>query len=220
MTRRKKYLCILSVCFCAFLFLCETSFRIYTDAVITNPGAQQTNGVAESQGVDSKKAADDAAAKKAADDAAAKKAADDAAAKKAADDAAAKKAAEEAAAKEVQTKPVSGNSSTDLSSQFLSSSEVVSEASSSSGVLLPSVGSISEVDPLASAAENRVLSKKMNLYGILAWACIILGIVVILTVVLSNRFPPRGSGRSRYHRGKRRSKHLLSDKYYHHINRY
>ena len=193
MTRRKKYLCILSVCFCAFLFLCETSFRIYTDAVITNPGAQQTNGVAESQGVDSKKAADDAAAKK---------------------------AAEEAAAKEVQTKPVSGNSSTDLSSQFLSSSEVVSEASSSSGVLLPSVGSISEVDPLASAAENRVLSKKMNLYGILAWACIILGIVVILTVVLSNRFPPRGSGRSRYHRGKRRSKHLLSDKYYHHINRY
>lgn len=222
MTRRKKYLCILSVCFCAFLFLCETSFRIYTDAVITNPGAQQTNGidnfssVGENQGVDSEKAA----AKKAADDAAARKAADDAAAKKAADDAAAKKAAEEAAAKEVQTKPVSGNSSTDLSSQFPSSSEVVSEASSSSGVLLPSVGSISEVDPLASATENRVLSKRMNLYGILAWACIILGIVVILTVVLSNRFPPRGSGRSRYHRGKRRSKHLLSDKYYHHINRY
>jgi hypothetical protein len=80
------------------------------------------------------------------------------------------------------------------------------------------------VDPLASATENRVLSKKMNLYGILAWACIVLGIVVILIVVLSNRFPPRGSGRSRYHRGKRRSKHrskhLLSDKYYHHINRY
>ena len=80
------------------------------------------------------------------------------------------------------------------------------------------------MDPLASATENRVLSKKMNLYGILAWACIVLGIVVILIVVLSNRFPPRGSGRRRYHRGKRRSKHrskhLLSDKYYHHINRY
>lgn len=206
MTRRKKYLCIFSVFFCAFLFLCETSLHIYTDAVITSPGAQQTDGfdnLGGNQGGDPEKAAEEAASKKAADDAAAKEA---------------------QRVVKTQTKPASGNFFTDLASQLLSSSEVVSEASSSSGVLLPSVGNISEVDPLASATENRVLSKKMNLYGILAWACIVLGIVVILIVVLSNRFPPRGSGRSRYHRGKRRSKHrskhLLSDKYYHHINRY
>ena len=215
MTRRKKYLCIFSVFFCAFLFLCETSLHIYTDAVITSPGAQQTDGIDNlggNQGGDPEKAAEEAASKKAAEEAASKKAADDAAAKEA------------QRVVKTQTKPASGNFFTDLASQLLSSSEVVSEASSSSGVLLPSVGNISEVDPLASATENRVLSKKMNLYGILAWACIVLGIVVILIVVLSNRFPPRGSGRSRYHRGKRRSKHrskhLLSDKYYHHINRY
>ena len=111
----------------------------------------------------------------------------------------------------------------DLSSRLLASSESSSSSeapSSSSELTLPSADSVSETDPLASAADNRVLSKKMNLYGILAWACIALCIAVILIVVLSNRFPPRGPGRSRYRRRKHSKNRLLGDRYYRNINRY
>lgn len=61
----------------------------------------------------------------------------------------------------------------------------------------------------------------MKLIGILSWACIALGVIVVLIVVLSNRRPPRGPGRSRYHKPKRSSKkRLLNDKYYRGLNRY
>ena len=93
----------------------------------------------------------------------------------------------------------------------------VSQASSSE-IQLPSVDSVSEVDPLASAAST---SSGMNKPGIIAWVCIGLGIIVVLIVILSNRRPPSGSGRSRYHRTKRRhKKHLLNDRYYRGLNRY
>lgn len=61
-------------------------------------------------------------------------------------------------------------------------------------------------------------TSRVNLIGILAWVCIGLGIVVVLLVLLSNRYGPRsGGGRKRYQRsGSRRKKkgRLLSDRYY------
>ena len=79
---------------------------------------------------------------------------------------------------------------------------------------------VSENDPLASAS-NGDNSQRMKQIGILAWVCIALGVLVVLIVILSNRRPPRGPGRSRYHRPKRGGrKHLLNDKYYRGLNRY
>ncbi len=96
----------------------------------------------------------------------------------------------------------------------------VSSESSSGVISLPAAGTVSENDPFASASTG-VPSTLMNRYGILAWVCIGLGVLVVLIVILSNRRPPRGPGRSRYHRPKRGGgKHLLSDKYYRGLNRY
>lgn len=94
----------------------------------------------------------------------------------------------------------------------------INSQASSSEISLPPVDSVSEVDPLASAAST---SSGLNKPGIIAWVCIGLGVIVVLIVILSNRRPPRGPGRSRYHRTKRRrGKRLLSDKYYRGLNRY
>ncbi|MVB12168.1 hypothetical protein CAFE_29000 [Caprobacter fermentans] len=91
----------------------------------------------------------------------------------------------------------------------------------SSEISLPSVGSVSENDPLNSVVTNTESSRRLNWIGILSWACIALGVLVVLIVVFSNRRPPRGMGRKRYRRPKRsRKKRLLNDKYYRHINRY
>lgn len=96
---------------------------------------------------------------------------------------------------------------------------VSSEAAASGVISLPEAGVVSENDPLASAAD--VSSKKMTQIGLLAWVCIALGVLVVLIVILSNRRPPRGRGRSRYHRPNRGGgKHLLNDKYYRGLNRY
>lgn len=98
---------------------------------------------------------------------------------------------------------------------------VSSDVSDSSGILLPSVDSVSEPDPLSSVVTHTEASHKMNWIGLLAWACIALGVIVVLVVVFSNRRPPRGMGRKRYRRPKRsRKKKLLNDKYYRNINRY
>lgn len=94
-----------------------------------------------------------------------------------------------------------------------------SEESSSGVISLPDAGVVSENDPFASAS-NGTPSKLMNRAGILAWVCIGLGILVVLIVILSNRRPPRGPGRSRYHRPKRSGKRLLNDKYYRGLKRY
>ncbi|WP_411675750.1 hypothetical protein [Caproicibacter sp.] len=91
----------------------------------------------------------------------------------------------------------------------------------SSEISLPSVGSVSENDPLNSVVTNTESSHRLTWIGILSWACIALGVLVVLIVVFSNRRPPRGMGRKRYRRPKRsRKKRLLNDKYYRHINRY
>lgn len=110
------------------------------------------------------------------------------------------------------------DASSSSSGTVIQSASSEPETPSSSSVSLPEVSAVSEVDPLGSA--NRVPSNKMNLYGILAWVFIALGITVVLIVVLSNRRPPRGPGRSRYRKPKRGGKHLLDDKYYRDINKY
>ena len=233
MSGRKKLFCAV---FLALCLICRMPLAVFAepagDPPVPTSSAEGTETAPSSASEDP-----DAAAKKAAEEAAAKKAAEEAAAKKAAEEAAAKKAAEEAAAKKASSAPPSSpepahetvqnvtpetDSEPDDASSFLTSSLVSSlpAAPSSSEILLPGVDSVSETDPLASAAENRTSSGQMNLYGILAWACIGLGIAVVLIVVLSNRRPPRGPGRSRYHRPKRGGKHLLDAKYYRDINRY
>ena len=88
--------------------------------------------------------------------------------------------------------------------------------STMSEIVLPSVASVEEENPLNSLIVDKTAEKKMNWIGIFSWACIILGVVVVLLVVFSNRRPPRGgSGRKRYHKPKRsKKKRLLNDKYY------
>ena len=114
---------------------------------------------------------------------------------------------------------VSGEVSSNVSGGEVSSELYSSEVSSE--IVLPSVGSIAEDNPFSSVAGNTESQKRAKLIGVLSWACIILGILVVLIVVLSNRRPPRGPGRKRYHRTKRsRKKRLLSDKYYRGLNRY
>ena len=60
-------------------------------------------------------------------------------------------------------------------------------------------------------------SSQINWIGILSWACIGVGVLIVLIILLSNRRPPRGGyGRKRYRRPMRRSKRrLLPDRYYH-----
>ena len=116
-------------------------------------------------------------------------------------------------------------SSSPVSSEIASgeSSDVFSWESSAaeSAISLPGVGSVAENDPLSSAITNPGQAHRMNIQGLLAWACIGLGVLVVLIVVLSNRRPPRGPGRKRYRRQKRGSgKHLLNDRYYRDLNRY
>lgn len=112
---------------------------------------------------------------------------------------------------------VSSSASSDPSSDVSGdvSSELISSEASSE-IVLPSVNSIVENNPLSSPAVDAAANKKMNWIGILSWACIALGVAVVLIVVLSNRHPPRGGpGRKRYRRpAKSRKKRLLNDKYY------
>jgi hypothetical protein len=97
-------------------------------------------------------------------------------------------------------------------SGLFSSEEVSSE------IVLPSVGSIQENNPLSSVAVDSAVNKKMNWIGIISWICIALGVIVVLIVVFSNRRPPNGPGRKRYRRPNRsRKKRLLNDKYYRNI---
>ncbi len=121
------------------------------------------------------------------------------------------------------SKQVKAQSSSEVSSEASSDAAggLSSEESSSSSISLPSVGSVSEVDPLSSAASNPDSAQNNKWIGIISWTCIALGVLVVLVVVLTNRRPPRGMGRKRYRRSKRSSgKHLLNDRYYRNINRY
>lgn len=108
---------------------------------------------------------------------------------------------------------VSGSLSSESSSELFSSEEESSE------IVLPSVASVEENNPLSSVIVDSAANQKMKWIGILSWICIVLGIVVVLIVVFSNRRPPRGgSGRKRYRRpGRSHKKRLLNDKYYRNI---
>ena len=106
--------------------------------------------------------------------------------------------------------------SSGVSSEISSSSDNSSEQSSE--IVLPSVASVEENNPLSSVMVDSAANRNMKWIGILSWACIALGVIVIVIVVLSNRRPPRGGpGRKRYRRpGKTNKKRLLNEKYYRH----
>ncbi len=99
------------------------------------------------------------------------------------------------------------------------SSAISSDENTSSKIVLPSVGSVAEDNPLSKVIVDTNANRQMKWIGIVSWVCIILGILVVMIVVLSNRRPPRGgSGRKRYRRPNRSNKkRLLNDKYYRNI---
>ena len=88
----------------------------------------------------------------------------------------------------------------------------------SSTISLPDVGSVSTPEDLIVSGTKEAPKKSLNFWGILSWACIALGILVVVLVLFSTaRRPPRGGpGRNRYRRKPYRSrkKHLLNDRYY------
>ena len=88
----------------------------------------------------------------------------------------------------------------------------------SSTISLPDVGSVSTPEDLIVSGTEEAPKKSLNFWGILSWACIALGILVVVLVLFSTaRRPPRGGpGRKRYRRKPYRSrkKHLLNDRYY------
>lgn len=136
------------------------------------------------------------------------------------------------------SKPASTSSRPERTVQYQSSSEVLSGdssgaesggiggavsglPSSSSQISLPSVASVPENDPLDSVVTDTKSAHQLNWLGLLSWALIAIGIIVVLIVVFSNRHPPHGPGRRRYRRPKRsKKKRLLNDKYYRDIDRY
>ena len=111
---------------------------------------------------------------------------------------------------------VSGQESSGASSGE-SSTGTSSGASSRTGesrLELPSVGDVSGVG-LLSAGETGQGNRQINWIGILSWACIAAGVLIVLIILLSNCRPPRGGyGRKRYRRPRRRKSRLLSDRYY------
>lgn len=112
--------------------------------------------------------------------------------------------------------------SSQASSSEVSSSEIgefwgISEVSSS-GISLPPAGTVSEVDNLIGSGVEVQTQKSMNLWGVLSWALIGIGILIVVIVLLSTlrRPPPGGPGRKRYRRHPfpTKKKRLLNDKYY------
>jgi hypothetical protein len=110
----------------------------------------------------------------------------------------------------------SSENSSDVSSEISSDRSGTFSSENSSEIVLPSVGSVEDNNPLSSVIIDAAANKKMNWIGIISWVCIALGVMVVLIVVFSNRRPPSGgSGRKRYRRPSRtHKKRLLNDKYY------
>lgn len=108
------------------------------------------------------------------------------------------------------------SSSSDSSTFSSEDTSSIISSEESSEIVLPSVGSIVENNPLSSVVRDTEATRRMNWIGVISWACIALGVIVVLIVVFSNRRPPNGGpGRKRYRRPSRsRKKRLLNDKYY------
>lgn len=93
-------------------------------------------------------------------------------------------------------------------------SEVSSEASSS--LVLPAVSAVGQGD-IYSGVEVVPPSSRASILGLIAWICIILGIVIVLLVLFSGKRTSAGlPGKKRYHRkpAKGHKKRLLDDRYY------
>ena len=98
-------------------------------------------------------------------------------------------AASRAAASAQASSAVSGQESSGVSSGE-SSTGTSSEASSRAGesrLELPSVGDVSGVG-LLSAGEAGQGNRQINWIGILSWACIAAGVLIVLIILLSNDF--------------------------------
>ncbi|WP_283609109.1 hypothetical protein [Faecalispora anaeroviscerum] len=113
--------------------------------------------------------------------------------------------------------------SSQVSSSEISSSEIgefwgISEISSSSGISLPPAGTVSEAENLIGSGVEVQTQKSTNWWGVLSWALIGLGVLIVVIVLLSTlrRPPPGGPGRKRYRRHPfpTKKKRLLNDKYY------
>ncbi|MGN0518923.1 MAG: hypothetical protein ACI4II_09405 [Acutalibacteraceae bacterium] len=115
-----------------------------------------------------------------------------------------------------------------INSQASSSSiqsSIVSSASSEEGMILPEINSADINYPQGIGVTGSTdSSSKDNFYrGIIAWICIGIGIVIVLTVIFGSSYSKSGSrstykssGRKHYKasKNKRRKKRLLSDEYY------
>ncbi len=231
MNRRKNLLCVF------FLVLTVLSCALEIDAFATSGGqpATQTaagqNGSGQQTGADSQTASGSAGGGSQAGGASSAGQPDQGQPTQA-NPVSSSQAAASSSSKPASSSPVSSKSVRRRSSSIAPvSSDITSAASSDvfsgessaaeNSISLPGVGSVAENDPLSSAITNPEQTHKMNVQGLLAWACIALGVLVVLIVVLSNRRPPRGPGRKRYRRQKHGSgKHLLNDRYYHDLNRY
>ncbi len=97
-----------------------------------------------------------------------------------------------------------------------------SEPQESSTISLPEASDDEVSLPRVFASATDVSVDNNNkLFGMIAWACIGLGILIILVVLFSSRWNSGGSvGRKRYPSiGGKKKKRLLSDKYYRNIKR-
>lgn len=115
----------------------------------------------------------------------------------------------------------SSSQNTSSSEASASSSEASSSSSeSSSSLSLPVVSEDDISLPYVLASSDNSGNNNM-LFGIIAWACIILGVAIVIIVLLSNRKAHKGYvARKRYNNGfKRKKKNLLPDKYYRNIKR-
>ncbi len=207
MNGRKKLLCVLLLSF--FLF-CYTSINVFADITVSSSASSVGTSSAESS---SSPSGSDQNPAKPVEGSAVPSVASSAPSSEPAS------SVPSPSSKRHRRRAVSSDVSS-MPESFPDFAAADSSESSSGEISLPQAGVVSENDPYASASGG-VSSKLMTRTGILAWVCIGLGVLVVLIVILSNRRPPRGPGRSRYHRPKRGGgKHLLNDKYYRGLNRY
>lgn len=119
------------------------------------------------------------------------------------------------------TAPVVNTHSQTPASSVAASAAASSKAASSqaaSAISLPDVESVPLSVPNLIGSGTEVKTENNNkMLGYIAWACIVIGIIIVLVVLFTgNRRGPRTVGRKRYRRKplKARKKHLLDDKYY------
>ena len=115
---------------------------------------------------------------------------------------------------------VAQNTNSSAVSSAPSSEAPSSSSEPESSLSLPGVSEEDISLPYVLASNDNSSNNNM-LFGIIAWACIILGVAIVTIVLFSNRRAHKGYvARKRYNNGfKRKKKNLLPDKYYRNIKR-